>query len=244
MRTPLFLLSFLWIQWTLPFLNGGEPPLDIYLLIGQSNMAGRAAIESEDEAVLERVHLLNDAGEWVPATNPLNRYSSARKRLDMQRLGPGYTFARSMSEHDPDARIGLVVNARGGTRIEQWAPGSELYKDAIRRTREATAQGEIKGILWHQGEGNSRDPDYLEKLTSLIESLRADFDRPELPFVAGQVEGDRPVNLQIAKLPEALPGTAWVSSAGLETYDGTHFDSASQREFGSRYAIEMIRLQE
>lgn len=220
-----------------------DRPLHIYLLIGQSNMAGRAEIEEVDEAVLEDVFLLTPQGTWVPAGNPLNRYSSIGKRLSMQQLGPGYTFASSLAAQTPDAKIGLVVNARGGTRIEEWAPGSEFYQEAVRRTREAEGDGELKGILWHQGEGNSKDPDYLDKVSTLIQGLRSEFDNQELPFIAGQVEGDRPVNLQIAKLSDAVPHTAWVSSGGLTTFDGTHFDSASQREFGRRYAAEMLRLQ-
>ncbi len=236
---PLFLFPWASTGW-----GGDEEPLHIYLLIGQSNMAGRAAIEAEDEAVPDRVYLFTDEGNWEPATNPLNRYSSVRKRLDMQRLGPGYTFARTLAGHNPDARIGLVVNAQGGTPIERWARGTELYDEAVRRVRAAAKDGEIKGVVWHQGEGNSRDPEYLRKLTAMIEALRADLDRPDLPFVAGQVEGDRPVNLQIAKIADALPGTAWASSEGLGTFDGTHFDSAAQREFGRRYAAAMIRLHE
>lgn len=218
--------------------------LHVYLLIGQSNMAGRATVEAEDEAPVERTFLLNAEGEWEPATNPLNRFSSVRKRLALQTLGPGSSFARQMAEHDPEARIGLVVNARGGTRIEEWAPGSELYKEAVRRVHEAASSGELKGILWHQGEGNSNDPEYLGKLAALIRSLREDLGNPALPFVAGQVEGDRPVNKLIAQLPAAVPVTAYASSAALKTFDNTHFDSASTRELGRRYALEMVRLQE
>ena len=36
----------------------------IFLLIGQSNMAGRAAIEKEDEASIEGCELFNTSGEW------------------------------------------------------------------------------------------------------------------------------------------------------------------------------------
>jgi hypothetical protein len=221
-----------------------EDPLHIYLLLGQSNMAGRAPVEPEDEGVIEGAFLFNAEGEWEPAANPLNRYSTVRKGIGMQRLGPGYSFAQVMAGHFPAARIGMVVNARGGTRIEEWAAGEDLYRAAVERAKAAQAHGEIKGVLWHQGEGNSNDPDYLQKLTALIEALRADLEIPGLLFVAGQVEGQRPVNRQIARLAETVPGTAWVSSAGLATYDGTHFDSAAQREFGRRYAAEIIRLLE
>lgn len=207
-------------------------------------MAGRAEVEAEDEVPVERALLFDADGEWVPATNPLNRYSSVRKALRLQKLNPGFTFARWMVEQKPEATIGLVVNARGGTRIEEWAEGTEFYDESVRRAREAAKSGQLKGILWHQGEGNSNDPEYLQKLAAMISALRNDLGDPDLPFVAGQVEGNRPVNLQIAQLSETVPGTAWVSSAELKTFDKSHFDSASMRELGRRYAAEMLRLEQ
>ena len=49
-----------------------EKPLDIYFLIGQSNMAGRAQIEDEHAGTIEGCFLLGSQGEWEPASNPLN----------------------------------------------------------------------------------------------------------------------------------------------------------------------------
>lgn len=234
------------------FLSGVSPlafgevreDLEIYLVIGQSNMAGRAPIEAEDEAELERCFLFNTEGEWELATNPLNRYSTVRKAIRMQRLGPAYTFGRSMAERDSEANVGLVVNARGGTSIMMWERGDELYNEALARFQEARKSGTLRGIIWHQGEGNSRDPEYIEKLARLVAALRSDLDLPELPFIAGQVEGDREVNQLIAQTDRAIVHASAVSSALLTTYDGTHFDAPSQRELGRRYAMEMIRLQE
>ncbi len=73
--------------------------LDIYLLIGQSNMAGRATIESQDLDTLNNVFLYKgiNGNVWEKAANPLNKYSSIRKALSMQKLNPGYTFAHEMA---------------------------------------------------------------------------------------------------------------------------------------------------
>lgn len=69
--------------------------------------------------------------------------------------------------------IGLVVNAKGGTKIEQWEKGTRFYKEAVLRAKEAQATGTLKGILWHQGESNARNPeDYLKKLEKLVENHR------------------------------------------------------------------------
>jgi hypothetical protein len=216
---------------------------DVYLLIGQSNMAGRAPIPDDAKGPLDRCVLLNADDAWEPATNPLNRYSTIRKSLKMQKLGPGWGFARAMLEADPKARVGLVVNAKGGSRIEEWKRGAKFYKEAVRRALAAAKAGTLRGVVWHQGESNAKDPDYLAKLRQLVLDLRADLKAPGLPFVAGQVAKDSPVNAQLAKLPQTVPGTACVPVKGLKTLDGTHFDAAGQLELGRRYAEAMRTLQ-
>lgn len=63
---------------------------DIYLLIGQSNMAGRATmLPSDTTDIVTGVFLLNDKGIPEPAKAPLNRYSTIRKGMKMQQIGPG-----------------------------------------------------------------------------------------------------------------------------------------------------------
>ena len=87
-------------------------PTDVFLLIGQSNMSGRAPMIDGDDAVLEGVLLLNDQGEWEPARQPLNRYASDRKDLSMQRFNLGGPFAESLREAYPEMVPGVIVNAR------------------------------------------------------------------------------------------------------------------------------------
>jgi hypothetical protein len=216
----------------------------IYLLIGQSNMAGRAPFTKAEEAVIERCYLLNNHDEWEPAKNPLNRYSSIRKELGMQKMGPGYSFAKTLLGKNRELSIGLVVNAQGGSKIEEWRQGGRLYSEAIRRTKIAQKDGTLMGILWHQGASNEGNPDgYLEKLKTLVTNLRTDLNAPNLPFVAGQINNLQAINKQIAMLPQSLPKTGTVSSKGLTTLDRWHFDAKSMRLLGRRYADEMIRVQ-
>jgi hypothetical protein len=224
----------------------------IYLLIGQSNMAGRAPIEEQDEAPIEGCELFIASGEWEPATNPLNRYSTVRKKLSMQKLGPGYGFAKRWRELHPDIPLGLVVNARGGTNIAEWGKGTDYYNEAVARLKAALADGSrLGGILWHQGEGDSRRTDtYLNSLSTLIANLRSDLNAPDLPFIAGLLEMDdrdfekspRLINEVFLTLPSVVPNTVVASTEGLLTLDGTHFDSAGQRELGKRYAEALFSL--
>jgi hypothetical protein len=225
-----------------------ETPIDIYLLIGQSNMAGRAPIEEKDALEDTRILLLNADDQWEQATHPLNQYSTIRKTLSMQRLNIGATFAQSMREANSSTTVGLVVNAKGGTAIELWEKDTTFYDEAVRRTKAAEAAGgTLRGILWHQGESNSESPDYLDKLEQLIADLREDLESPDLPFVAGQVsmvKGDRLVNRLLLQLPECVESTGCVSSEGMIVFDGAHFDPPSTRELGRRYATIMRELHE
>jgi len=222
------------------------PPrkLDVYLLIGQSNMAGRAPIGEAEAGVIDGAFLLDAKDQWEGAKNPLNRHSTIRKGLGMQKMNPGYTFAKAMLEASDGVSVGLVVNAKGGTKIEEWAKGTKFYEEAVRRTRIAAKTGKLQGVLWHQGESNGGNPDgYLEKLKSLIENLRKDLGAPDLPFVAGQVNNLPVINDQVAKLPELVPHTGFVRSEGLTAMDRWHFDAKSMKLLGERYAGEMRKLQ-
>ena len=231
-----------------PGYKGPREKLHVYLLIGQSNMAGRAPYTDEEAGPIDRCLLLNDKDAWEPARNPLNRYSTIRKGLGMQKMNPGYSFAKKVLGANPDVSIGLVVNAKGGSSIEQWGRDTRFYKEAIRRTKKATETGTLKGILWHQGESNSGAPDgYLEKLKTLVENLRADLGIKDLPFVAGQINEANaksgPINEQIARLPAAVPATGYASSRDLKCKDAWHFGPEAMKLLGERYAEAVLKLQ-
>ena len=224
--------------------TGPQEKLHVYLLIGQSNMAGRAPFSAEQSGAIDGCYLFNGDDQWEPAKNPFNRYSTIRKALSMQKMNPGYGFVQTMRKTKKDIAIGLVVNAKGGTRIEQWAKGTQFYQEAVRRAKEAQKTGTLKGILWHQGEGNGGNPDgYLQKLETLITDLRTDLGIENLPFVAGQVHELPPINNQIAQLPETIPYTGFASSEGLKVMDRWHFDTPSMQKLGQRYAEEMLKIE-
>ncbi|MGZ0655247.1 sialate O-acetylesterase [Coraliomargarita sp. W4R53] len=219
--------------------------LDIYLLIGQSNMAGRAPYSLSEAEPITGVELLNASDIWEPAANPLNRHSSIRKGLGSQKMNLGYAFSLAMRDSAPDRKIGLVVNAKGGSSIQQWTKGDRFYNEAIRRTKIAQQSGKLTGILWHQGESDANDPKYLTKIIQLITNLRQDLDAPEAPFIAGQINpsGDYLFNQLILELPDLVPNTEVVSNEGLTAMDKWHFDHDSMLILGQRYAVKMQELQ-
>lgn len=231
--------------------------MDVYLCIGQSNMAGRATLTSTLCDTLENVYLLNDRGEWEEAVNPLNRYSTIRKGITMQRLGPAYEFAIQMAR-STNCRVGLVVNARGGSSIHSWLKGGKngYYEQMLLRVRQALKQGgRLKAVIWHQGEADCAYPQsYAKMLQQFVTDLRTDLGMPCLPVVVGQIarwnwtnrsQGTAPFNRMILHVKRLLPYTDCVSSRGLKPYkDKTdpHFDTKSQILLGKRYARKVLKL--
>ena len=217
-----------------------EPDI-VFLLIGQSNMAGRAHLKDGDGKSIGTTLLFDDKGEWIQASNPLNRFATDRKVISMPRIGPGAGFAAAMNEALGDTRVGLVVNARGGSSIDQWIKGQPLYDNAIKRIKDVPRE-KFAGVIWHQGESNADDPKYIEKAQLLVKHLRQDLENEDLVFIAGEVFGDKNVNKLLNELPESISKCAVVSAKGLKVFDGVHFDRASQLELGRRYAKAWLAL--
>jgi hypothetical protein len=230
-------------------LSGHSQPMHIFLLAGQSNMAGRGEPEETDRTPHRRIFALNKHDEWVIATEPLH--------FDKPRIsgtGPGLAFAQEIAKRNPGIRIGLVPTAVGGSGIQSWEPGgyheqTGLYPwdDAVRRLGIATQAGELKAILWHQGEADSAPESaslYEARLHDLIRRFRDAAGNDELPFIVGQLghfkewsHGRRLVNAVHENVPTQFEQTKFVSSDGLNhTGDNTHFDAPSARELGRRYA--------
>ena len=229
------------------------PRLRLVLSIGQSNMAVRGLMDAGAADTLRGVYLFNGDG-FERAAEPMNRYSTVRKELGMQRVGPVGSFAARYAEVT-GAPVGVVVNARGGSSIDEWLPGSEAdyLAKAVARIRAAGDWGDVAAVLWHQGEADSAHPErYEAKLRRLIGSLRTELGNPSLPVVFGEiahwnwtnrVEGTAPFNAMLRSLH--IPHTACVSAEGLAPMkDETdpHFSAASQRELGRRYAEALLKL--
>jgi len=225
----------------------------VFLLIGQSNMAGRAKIEEQDKAAIPGVFLWNIADKnWESAAPPYNRHSPSRKDIKMQRLNCGPSFVATYAKANPKIDVGIVCAARGGSSIEQWDRENpdkfDLYRHAMDAIKAALKDGgELKGILWHQGEANrERTREYPAQLKELVKRLRKDLDAGNLPFVFGQIAQWNPeyppFNKMILKQSANIPYSAVVNTDGLKGIDTAHFDSAGQRELGKRYAAEMLAL--
>lgn len=222
--------------------------MQIFLCIGQSNMAGRADIEPEDNNSLENVYVFNGEGNWEKAKNPLNQFSTIRKNKNMQRLSPAWSFSQKLGTEYPNKKIGLVVNAKGGSSIDEWKKGSKFYNESLIRALQAQKTGAIKAIIWHQGESDqAKWQDYADKFDSLAYHFRKDLGTPDLKIIVGEIGKWRDSAVQINKvlisLPNHLSNVQTVSAEGLtDKGDNSHFDSRSQRILGERYADRYIEM--
>ncbi|WP_159077036.1 sialate O-acetylesterase [Halococcoides cellulosivorans] len=239
-----------------------EENFHIYLLFGQSNMEGVGPIEPQDRETRDDVRVLQDKtcsnldreyGTWYVAEPPLNRCWG--------KLGPGDYFGKRMAQETPDdVVIGLVPAAVGGCDIALFEKGAPIgtgeysvprdfpggYQWLLDLAQQAQEVGTIKGILLHQGETNTGDPEWKDQVQGIYEDLRADLDIGTVPLLAGELLYESQGgccglhNDEINTLPNLIDNAHVVSAEGLEGQDVAHFTSEAYREFGRRYADVML----
>ena len=236
----------------------GTEQLDLFLLIGQSNMKGRGVMPDEPkrDPRIVMMHLKDDA--WYLARHPVHLTGDAKtfKGHDNAGVGPGLAFAEAIAAQNPKLAVGLVPCAVGGSPISLWQKGAKLYTEAIRRAKLAPPQARIRGAIWLQGEANA-NPEGLAvheaKLLKLVDDLRADLGQPDLPFIActigemGDPEklgGKTAMNKILLEFPSKRPHTACVDARDLKTHigDNVHFDTAAQNEIGRGFAEKYSAL--
>ena len=242
-------------------LSTGTEQLDLYLLMGQSNMKGRGVMP---EQAIKNPHIINmhlKTDSWFLARHPLHLTGSPEtfKGHDNAGVGPGLAFAEALAEKFPKSRIGLVPCAVGGSAMSRWKKEGPLYNNAIRRAKLALAAGpagktKIRGAIWLQGEADAREGEielYPAALSKMIEDLRADLGIKDLPFIACTIgemrdsaDMQKKMNLILLDLPNRTKNTACVDAREFKTNigDKVHFDTAAQDEMGRRFAKEFLSL--
>lgn len=225
--------------------------MDIFLLMGQSNMAGRGLLEDVEPIRDERIRVFQDGG-WAVAEEPLHHDRPTAG------IGLAMSFARAVLDANPGTDIGLVPRAVGSTPLERWMPGADLHECAMAAAREVAMDGTIKAILWHQGEHDSKSEadasSYTQRFSDMVATLREQLDAPSLPVIVGELGGylskrtDFPyyriVNVELRKVPDTVPHSAFVNAEGLtDKGDSLHYDARSLRIFGERYAAMYLRFQ-
>ncbi|WP_081210684.1 sialate O-acetylesterase [Salegentibacter sediminis] len=223
----------------------------VFLLAGQSNMAGRGLVEATDTIAHPKIFALDINDNWIQAKAPLHRYQPA-----LTGLGSGIFFARELIKNvDRDVSIALVPLAVGGTSIDYWLndeqiQGIKLRSNFNRMLQLAMEKGSLKGILWHQGESDAfldKIPEYQQKLETLFQYFRLYSGEMELPIITAELgafasTGEtrflwQMINKKIESIAFKDPNIILVRTDDLKArHDNVHFDGASQRLLGFRYA--------
>lgn len=219
-----------------------------FLMIGQSNMAGRGEFGQVPPIENEKCHMLR-MGRWQPMSEPINTDRDILNNEFHSGIGLAASFADEFAKYTGQD-VGLIPCADGGTKLCQWMPGEILFDHAVFMTKLALRTSQLGGILWHQGESDCNAEDvktYKKRFIRMITELRRQVGAEELPLIIGELSenitpgwncGEYPpvMNRIFHEIAEELPYCRAVSSKGLTLKpDGIHFDSISCREFGKRY---------
>lgn len=240
-------------------LNGSveQDAFHLFLLMGQSNMAGYGELLPEDNKEIEGTYMLREGVNrmekygWLPAKQPIH------SRLESDRFCLGGPFAKAHRELYPRITVGLIPMGWGGAAITDMNKGTPFYQEVIDKALWAKKQGRLKAVLWHQGESDTVSEEaadlYEARLVRLIEDIRTDLGEPDLKVIVGNlaefygtgVDHSAPQRVkQIEKVKETLRSVpkkvshvGFVESTGLRSIDQhqVHFDRESYIIFGKRY---------
>lgn len=226
----------------------------IYIMAGQSNMAGRGFVEPKDTISNKRILSINYKNELIYAKEPLHFYEPTVAGLDL-----GMSFAEEVITKIPDSiSVLLIPTAVGGSSIEQWIGNKkhrnvELLKNLKNKIELAKTYGKIKGILWHQGECNTHDQslikNYDKNLTILFNKFRQFTNNSQLPIIIGELgnysnnkENWKQLNEKIINYSKTDSNVKIVKTSDLtDRGDKLHFDSKSIRILGKRYAEQLTQ---
>ena len=255
---------------------------DIWVLAGQSNMqgAGRTRDTLTDERIwmlnmdntwmvartpLHRIYESTEPAYPIAhfELNPkaYQNLDSAFARFEALRVkskeepiggvGPGIYFARHVLQHT-GRPIALIPCALGGSKIDQWDPGSitrgdsSLYGAMMNKIHQTGSK--VKGLIWIQGESEAmlrRQDTYEENLLQLFDSFRKDAGDPDLPILMVQI--GRFINgfsnmerswEDIREIQRNVPGERHnvfrVTGIDLPLDDCIHYSTEGNRRLGRR----------
>lgn len=216
-------------------------------------MAGRGQVEPKDTVSHKRIFTINKTGELIVAKEPLHFYEPTMAGLDC-----GLSFGKTLIKQVPDSiSILLIPTAVGGSSISQWIGDSthrnvSLLSNFKEKVAIGRRYGEIKGILWHQGESDANPNNmmlYQNRLTQLMSDFRQITNNEKLPILIGKLGSYSKnkrwliINEQINSYVLTDPYSSVIKTKDLKHKgDQVHFGSKGQRQMGKRFANEMIKI--
>ena len=280
MRKTLSICAYVWAL-ALPLLaqsNDDHKTLRVFIFAGQSNMVG------SDSKVKDIKHFPPYIGLEAPQENVLFTYCIGRQNkmrsdgwVPLQHVnnvvGPELSFARKISRHIK-APIAIIKVAAGGTHLGgDWNPdepiGFKMYPLALETIRTALTdldkrkiQYRLEGFMWHQGENDMFNKDYMpsygKNLKNFLAKWRRDLKTPELKFYIGELCTKtiwgmdlRPrmyaISLGQREVTNADPRAEYVPTSHVGAEIGRpvglhyHYGTLGQLQHGENYATAYLR---
>ncbi|XP_022766464.1 probable carbohydrate esterase At4g34215 [Durio zibethinus] len=242
--------------------NLQQQNLKIFILAGQSNMAGRGGVTNDTSKGIRTwdgvvppqcepnpsIFRLSADLEWVQAREPIHADIDAKKT---DGIGPGMSFANAVLSKDPNfGSVGLVPCAVGGTTISKWQKGEFLYEQLVKRAQMALNSGGVyQAMLWYQGESDTINQEHAElykgRLKRFFNNIRSDLNAPMLPiFQVALASGEGPYIEEVreAQLEIGLPNVKCVDAKGLPFEpDGLHLTTPAQVRLGEMLADAFLQ---
>ena len=226
----------------------------VFIMAGQSNMAGRGIVEKDDTVPNKRILSVNNAGRIVVAKEPLHFYEPNLTGLDC-----GVMFARTLIKNIPDSiSILIIPTAVGGSSISQWLGdsthrGVALLSNFRKHVEIGKEFGVIKGILWHQGESDANErniPHHKKRMGELFSKFRAAIGNDGLPLMVGELGSfsDNPANFSLINRAIHAYAAEDANCSVISTKDlkdkgdHLHFNSKGQRAMGKRFATAYLKF--
>ena len=232
--------------------------LNLYVLVGQSNMVGKAEMPAGFE-LLPNTYTFGNDYQWHEAAFPVDSAEGQVDQISVDEapgFGPALAFANKIHATNSAQPIGLIPCAKDGSSITDWAKNlsdQSLYGSCLKRVRAASTMGTVSGILFFQGEADTIDPKefpslrpaadaWAEKFATFAYNFRQDIGDPGVPLVYAQL--GKPADLQ------GLPNWALVQQQQeniqipdakmIRTDDlpmvGIHYTADSYVAIGERFA--------
>lgn len=239
--------------------------IPFFLLVGQSNIAGRGFISEIGEnnnLQVENVFRMNHQGEYVRADLMLQDLDDRffPRKDNNEFVGPGLFFAEHIKKSFLKDHFGLVLCARGGCGLGTWLDKRNgLYLETIRRAKKAQHYGPCLGILIYIGEADTKTQQdaqqWPDRFETFIGDIKSDLDLDHVPIVFAQLAsiGDHmrqsvPHGYKYWEEVQALQERYIANNVEMIRTDdlalnpdGLHVSAKGQIEIGKRYAEVMSR---
>ncbi len=228
------------------------PVFHIFMLMGQSNMAGVAKRQDSDKNTDPRVKVWGGcgqpAGQWNTVTNPPLNDCPGEKGWNLSdSVDPGIWFAKTLLPALPEGdTIGLVGTAESGESINTFITGGSHHQMILNKIAGAktAANARFAGVIFHQGESDNTQSTWPAKVVQLYNEVKQAWGVSyDVPFILGELPAGgccSAHNTRVHEAADLLPDGYWIPQTGTAVMDEYHFDHASVVLMGTRYGEKMI----